>query len=142
MHNRGRSREMYAEASYKDVVAEVKAELMQAVDRATNAGVQRETIILDPGFGFAKRAEHSIELLTKLDQLATLGFPILSGPSRKSFLKTALGDRTPAQREWGTAAAVTVSVLRGAQLVRVHSVRDMVDVVRVADLLRGARMAV
>jgi dihydropteroate synthase len=141
MHNRGRSREMYAEASYRDVVGEVKAELLQAVERAVTAGVQRQAIILDPGFGFAKRAEHSIELLTRLDQLVMLGFPILSGPSRKSFLKVALGERTPAQREWGTAAAVTVSVLRGAQIVRVHAVREMADVVRVADQLRGSNLA-
>jgi dihydropteroate synthase len=107
-----------------------------AIDRATAAGVSRDAIVVDPGFGFAKKANHSVELLARLNDLATLDRPILSGPSRKSFLKAALGDRLPPEREWGTAAAVTASVLGGAHIVRVHAVREMVDVVRVADLLR------
>jgi dihydropteroate synthase len=115
------------------VVEEIAAELRAAMDRATHAGVRREAIILDPGFGFAKRAEHTYEALARLDAFAALGRPILSGPSRKSFLTAAIGDRPPAEREWGTAAAVAASVLLGAHIVRVHGVREMVDVVRVAD---------
>jgi dihydropteroate synthase len=138
MHNRGRSREMYKGAVYSDVPREVASELAAAIARATSAGVAREAIILDPGFGFAKRAEHSFDALAHLDVLATLDRPILSGPSRKSFLKDAIGDRPPAEREWGTAAAVAASVLLGAHIVRVHGVREMVDVVRVADRIRAA----
>ena len=104
MHNRGRSREMYREAVYADVAAEIVAELEQAMSRATAAGVARDVIILDPGLGFAKRAAHSYEALAHLDALAVLDRPILCGPSRKSFLKDAIGDRTGG-REWGTAAA-------------------------------------
>lgn len=141
MHTRGRSRDMYELASYDDVLAEVSRELEQAIGSAAARGVKREAIILDPGFGFAKRAEHSYEALARLDQLAALDRPILSGPSRKSFLKDAIGERLPSEREWATAAAVTASVLAGAHIVRVHGVRVMADVVRVADRIRAAARA-
>lgn len=136
MHNRGRSREMYREAVYADVAAEITRELEQAVARAMAAGIAREAVIVDPGLGFAKRASHSYEALARLGALAVLDRPILTGPSRKSFLKEALGDKAPGAREWGTAAAVTASVLLGTHIVRVHGVREMVDVVRVADRIR------
>jgi dihydropteroate synthase len=122
------------------VVQEVSDELQGAIARASAAGVRRDAIVLDPGFGFAKHAAQSVTLLAGLDRLAALDRPILSGPSRKSFLKLALGDRLPQDREWGTAAAVTASVLAGAHIVRVHGVREMVDVVRVADLLMPATL--
>ena len=133
MHNRGRSREMYREAAYTDVVAEISEELGAAITRAIAAGVPREAIIIDPGLGFAKRAAHSYAALAHLGDLARLDRPILSGPSRKSFLTAAIGERPPAEREWGTAAAVAASVLLGAHIVRVHRVAEMIDVVRVAD---------
>jgi dihydropteroate synthase len=137
MHTRGRSRQMYDLAVYGDVVAEVASELEGAIDRGLRRGVRRESIILDPGFGFAKRPEHSLRLLARLTELAGLDRPILSGPSRKSFLQEPLGERSPVEREWGTAAAVSASVLLGAHIVRVHNVAAMVDVVRVADRLLG-----
>jgi dihydropteroate synthase len=136
MHTRGRSRAMYDLAVYHDVVEEVSGELQASMNRAEAAGVRRESIVLDPGFGFAKRPEHSFTLLARLPGLAALDRPLLSGPSRKSFLKQALGERLPADREWGSAAAVTASVLVGAHIVRVHNVPAMVDVVRVADRIR------
>ena len=132
---------MYDRAVYGDVVREVERELAEAMARAEQAGVAREAIVLDPGLGFAKRAEHSYEVLAGLVSLASLGRPILSGPSRKSFLEDALGERQPSAREWGTAAAVTASVLFGAHIVRVHGVRAMTDVVRVADRIRAAAHA-
>ena len=89
MHNRGRSREMYREAAYDDVVGEIGRELEAAIGRATAAGIPRELVIVDPGFGFAKRAEHTWESLAGLDRLAALDRPILVGPSRKSFLTAA-----------------------------------------------------
>jgi len=138
MHTRGRSREMYEKAVYADVVREVIDELRAAITRATRAGVDRGQIIVDPGFGFAKQADHSYQLLAGLRRLSELDRPILSGPSRKSFLKAALGERMPPDREWGSAAAIAASVLFGAHIVRVHGVREMVDVVRVADRIRGA----
>jgi dihydropteroate synthase len=136
MHTRGRSREMYEHAVYADVAAEVTQELEVAIDSATSSGVDREAIIVDPGFGFAKRAKQSYAVLAHLHRLAKLDRPILSGPSRKSFLKQAIGDRAPDEREWATAAAVTASVLLGAHIIRVHGVRAMADVARVADQLR------
>lgn len=138
MHNRGRSREMYGQASYDDLTAEIVGELQTAIDRALSAGVRREAIIVDPGLGFAKRAEQTYQAIAALGQLRSLDRPLLSGPSRKSFLTQALGSRRAEEREWGTAAAVTASVLLGAHIVRVHGVREMVDVVRVADRIASA----
>jgi dihydropteroate synthase len=138
MHNRGTSRDMYGLAEYADVVRDVAQELRTAIDRAVSSGVARESIIVDPGIGFAKRAAHSFEVLARLGELAALDRPILAGPSRKSFLKDALGDRTAHEREWGTAAAVAASVLFGAHIVRVHDVAAMTDVARVADRILAA----
>ena len=135
MHNRGRSRAMYEAAAYRSVIGEISAELGERANAAIAAGVTRDRIILDPGLGFAKQAEHTLEALAGLDRIAGLGFPVLSGPSRKSFLKVALGDVPPPERLWGTAAAVAASVLLGAHLVRVHDVAEMVQVVRVADAI-------
>jgi dihydropteroate synthase len=111
------------------------------MDVARRAGVAPEAIILDPGIGFAKRAEHSFELLARLDDpvLEALDRPWLIGPSRKSFLREALGDQPAHTRDWGTAAAVTAAVLAGAHIVRVHAVKEMVQVVRVADKIRSLR---
>jgi dihydropteroate synthase len=138
MHNRGTSHDMYRQAVYEDAPAEVANELRAAMESAVSAGIARESIIIDPGIGFAKRAAQSYELLARLDALAVLDRPILSGPSRKSFLNEALGERPPSAREWGTAAAVSASVLAGAHIVRAHQVAAMADVVRVADRLRAA----
>jgi dihydropteroate synthase len=135
MHNRGRSTNMYELATYADVAAEVRAELDATARRAEAAGIARDRIIVDPGVGFAKRAEHSFAAIAGLPALAELGRPILAGPSRKSFLRAALGDVPPAERVWGTAAAVTACVLFGAHIVRVHDVPQMAQVVKVADTL-------
>jgi dihydropteroate synthase len=137
MHNRGRSKEMYREAAYADVMTDVVAELSAAMRRALDAGVRRDAIILDPGLGFAKRAGHTFAAIATQDRLAGLDRPILSGPSRKSYLKAALGDRPAADRDWGTAAVVTASILLGAHIVRVHNVLAMVQVARVADMIRA-----
>ncbi len=133
MHNRGRSRDMYREAHYTALLDEVVDELREAMARAAAGGVAADRIIVDPGIGFAKRPEHSYRVLAGLPALAALDRPILVGPSRKSFLRTAIGDVPAGERDWGTAAAVTAAVLAGAHLVRVHAVRAMVQVVRVAE---------
>jgi len=137
MHTRGRSRTMYAEAAYRDVVAEVTAELGASLQRATEAGVSIDRIIIDPGVGFAKQALHSYGVLAHLPELAAaLRRPVLVGPSRKSFLRDALAGRPAPDRDWGTAAAVTAAVLGGAHIVRVHAVAEMAQVVRVAEEIR------
>jgi dihydropteroate synthase len=138
MHTRGRSHDMYARAQYADPVVDVAAELASRIRAAEAAGIARRQIVVDPGLGFAKRAEHSLAVLAGLPHLASLGCPILVGPSRKSFLTAALGAVPAGERAWGTAAAVTAAVLLGAHIVRVHDVAKMVQVVRVADAIRAA----
>jgi dihydropteroate synthase len=141
MHNRGRSSDMYRDAVYDDVAGEVVHELRIAMSKAIAAGVPREAIILDPGIGFAKRAEHSYRILAQLDRLAELDRPILSGPSRKSFLKDGIGVLPPSGRDWGTAAAVAASILGGAHIVRVHAVSEMAQVAGVIDRVRQAAVS-
>jgi dihydropteroate synthase len=138
MHTRGRSRDMYVEARYDDVVRDVTRELQRSMERAIGHGVAWDRLVVDPGLGFAKKAEHSMTALASLDAFAALGRPILSGPSRKSFLTSAVGSRPAGDRDWATAAAVTASVLAGAHIVRVHRVAEMAQVARVADALRRA----
>lgn len=138
MHTRGRPEDMYAHAEYSDVVAEVSKDLQRAIDRAIGMGLTRDQLIVDPGLGFAKRAEQSLAALAGIARLSELGYPILVGPSRKSFMTAFTGPLAPEQRDWPTAAAVTAAVLGGAHIVRVHSVENMVHVVRIADALRLA----
>ena len=138
MHTRGRPSEMYAHADYLDVVGEVASDLSRSVERAIASGVRQDGILIDPGLGFAKRAEHSFLALAGIERFAALGFPVVVGPSRKSFLTAAAGPLDPGARDWPTAAAVTAAVLGGAHVVRVHRVGDMVSVVRVADAIRRA----
>jgi dihydropteroate synthase len=136
MHTRGRSREMYRDAQYASVPVEIAGELRASLGRALTAGVRLESVVLDPGLGFAKRAEHSYAALAALPAFASLGCPLLVGPSRKSFLSAAIGEREPAGRDMATAASVAAAVLLGAHIVRVHNVPAMVDAVRVADTIR------
>ncbi len=117
-----------------DVLATVRADLAAAVHRAQRANLDRTRIVIDPGIGFGKRGEQNSELLARLRELARLELPILVAPSRKSFL----GQSTDEGKLFGTAAAVTAAVLGGAHIVRVHDVREMVPVVRVADAIRNA----
>jgi len=140
MHMRGTPADMAERATYGSVVDEVADELGASLRRALDAGVAVESVVLDPGLGFAKRAEHSAELLARLDapRLAELDRPWLLGVSRKSFLQRAIGACPPWERDWASAAAVTAAVLAGAHVVRVHRVAEMVQVVRVADMLRAA----
>ena len=137
MHNRGRSQQMYREASYQNIGEEIVAELRIAIDRAVDAGISREQIVVDPGLGFAKHARQSTVVLADLPCLSSLDRPILVGASRKSFLESMLGARSPDNREWGTAGAVAVAAFLGAHIIRVHDVSAHRDVVRVVDTLRS-----
>ncbi len=136
MHLRGDFEAMHREPRYADVMGEVAAELGRALVRGEEAGIARESMIVDPGIGFAKDASHSLEVLRRLPELHALGRPILVGPSRKSFIGKVL-DLPVGERLWGTAAAVAAAVLAGAHVVRVHDVREMVQVVRLCDAIRG-----
>ena len=136
MHLRGGPAERHRAPAYRDVMREVKDELALALARATGAGVAREQLLLDPGVGFSKDAGHSLETLRRLPELAALERPLLVGPSRKSFIGRVL--ELPVERRLlGTAGAVAASVMLGAHVVRVHDVREMVEVVRVCDAIRG-----
>jgi dihydropteroate synthase len=118
-----------------DLMATVRTELARSVSAAVGAGVPAERLIVDPGIGFGKTAEQNLVVLRRLGELRELGFPILVGPSRKSFLGKLFGQEMPV-RPWGTAAAVTAAILRGADIVRVHDVPEMLAVARVAEALR------
>jgi dihydropteroate synthase len=117
------------------VMGEVVSELGAALRRAVEKGIAREQLILDPGIGFSKDASHSLEALRRIGEMEALDRPVLVGPSRKSFLGKVL-DLPAERRLMGTAAAVAACVLQGAHVVRVHDVREMVEVVRVADAIR------
>jgi dihydropteroate synthase len=142
MHMRGRPRTMYAEAQYGDVVTEVTEELRSRVDLAVSSGVARDRLIADPGIGFAKQPAHSYGVLARLPELAAaLDLPVLVGPSRKSFMREALGGREALDRDWGTAASVAAAILAGAHIVRVHAVKEMVQVARVSEEIRRQALA-
>jgi dihydropteroate synthase len=138
MHTRGRPQDMYAHADYVDAVGEVAADLQRAVGRAEAAGIAPDRILLDPGLGFAKHAAQSLAVLVGLERFAALGYPLLVGPSRKSFMTASTGPLSPEARDWPTAAAVTAAILAGAHIVRVHRVAEMVSVARLADAIRDA----
>jgi dihydropteroate synthase len=138
MHTRGRPEDMYAHADYDDVVGDVLADLTRAVARAEDYGVVRECLIIDPGVGFAKRGNQSMQVLADLNRFTDLGLPLLVGPSRKSFMAAATGPLTGEDRDWATAAAVTAAVLGGVHIVRVHNVAKMAVVIKVADAIRAA----
>lgn len=137
MHLRGDFAGMHARPVYADVMRDVVAELQERLAVAERAGVPRDRVIADPGIGFAKEASHSLEVLRRLPELSTLDCPILVGPSRKSFIGKVL-DLPVERRLLGTAAAVAASILGGAHLVRVHDVREMVEVARVCDAILGS----
>ena len=137
MHWRAPSIEMNGHAVYRDVVAEVVAELRQRIDELTAGGVDERQILLDPGLGFAKRPVHDWTLLAHLGDLLTLGFPVLVGASRKSFIGAVLGDGDgtlvpPAARDAASAAVSALAAAGGASCVRVHDVPSSLDAVRVA----------
>ena len=119
---------------YADLLADVKRELLESVALARSAGVPDERIILDPGIGFGKTVEQSRALINRLDEIKALGFPVLLGASRKSFIGYTL-DLPADQRLEGTAAAVAVGITRGADIVRVHDVGAMARVARMTDAL-------
>ncbi len=146
MHWRGHSREMYAAARYGDVVSEVCAELTARVEDVVAAGVAPEQLVLDPGIGFAKNAEHNWTLLAGLDRLIGLGLPVLLGTSRKTFLGRLLAgpDGEPRSAEGRDAATLATTVLAaeaGVWGVRVHDAAASVDAVRTVEAVRVARGA-
>jgi dihydropteroate synthase len=124
----------YVGAEYQNLIEDVKRELMNSVDLARKAGIAESYIVLDPGIGFGKTREHNLELINRLDEIRELGFPILLGTSRKSFIGFTL-DLPADQRVEGTAATVSVGITRGADIIRVHDVREMARVAKMTDAI-------
>jgi dihydropteroate synthase len=143
MHMRGRPEEWRTLPDPGDIVLLVKRELREWVEAAALAGVRRERIVLDPGFGFGKNFEQNYPLLSRFQDLQSLGFPLLAGTSRKSFMGRMLArdgkDAVIADRLYGDLAAQTALILKGAHIVRTHGVRAAVDAARVADAILQAR---
>jgi dihydropteroate synthase len=141
MHMRGTPETMQRDPRYADVAGEVADELAAALERARAAGIADARVVLDPGIGFAKTAEHNLELIARLGELARLGRPLLLGPSRKSFIGRILGGVPAEERGAGTAAACVVGLLHGARIFRVHDVRIVRQALDVAEALRRAAPA-
>jgi len=124
----------YIGSAYENLMEDVKRELLVCVEGAVRAGVEESRIILDPGIGFGKTREHNLELINRLDEIRSLGFPVLLGPSRKSFIGFTL-DLPADQRVEGTAAAIAVGITRGADIIRVHDVKEMARVAKMTDAI-------
>ncbi len=132
MHTRGTPDKMQQNTAYDDLMAEISTGLLISLDLAREAGVSAECIAIDPGIGFGKGAASNLELIRRLAELTSFGQPILTGPSRKSFIGKVLGREQTDDRLFGTAAAVALSVSNGASILRVHDVRAMRDVADMA----------
>ena len=140
MHMRGTPATMQRDTVYADVVAEVRGYLLGRLSVAEKAGVAREAVALDPGIGFGKSAEGSLELLARLPELAAIGRPVLVGASRKSFLARMTGDEGPPEgRVAASLAAAAIATFEGAHILRVHDVAATVRVVKLAAAARRAR---
>jgi dihydropteroate synthase len=137
MHTRGRPEEWRSLPPIGDPVLAVKRDLLQWAEAATLAGIKRDHLVLDPGFGFGKRFEENYPLLAHFPELQKMGFPLLAGVSRKSFIGRTLArdgtDAPPAERLHGTLAAETALILKGAHIIRTHDVRSAAEAARVAD---------
>jgi dihydropteroate synthase len=136
MHMLGEPKSMQQHPRYEDVVREVRDFLAQRAQQALRAGVELQNIILDPGIGFGKTPEHNLKLLKCLDSLVELGFPVLVGVSRKSFLGKITGSEDPKSRLFSTVAANVLAYERGASLFRVHDVRANKEALAVAAAIR------
>jgi dihydropteroate synthase len=134
MHMRGEPATMQKIAPSADIFLEIKTDFEEAISIAETKGVAREKIILDPGIGFGKTLEQNLAIINQLETLAALGFPIMIGTSRKSFIGRITG-RPENERVFGTAASVAAAIIRGAHLIRVHDVKEMVEVARVTDAI-------
>ncbi|WP_340613675.1 dihydropteroate synthase [Xenorhabdus thailandensis] len=130
MHMQGQPRTMQTEPHYEDVVSEVKTFLIQQIERCVAAGIAKNNLILDPGFGFGKNLSHNYQLLAHLQEFHHLGLPILAGMSRKSMIGQLL-DVPPQERVTGSVACAVIAAMKGAQIIRVHDVKETVQAMQV-----------
>jgi len=136
MHIKGTPKDMQQNPVYKALIPEIMDYLSEGIRLAVRADVSEDMIIIDPGIGFGKTFEHNLEIIHNLRTFISLQKPVLIGPSRKAFIGKILGDLPVTERLEGTAAAIAISVFNGANIVRVHDVRGMVKVVKVADAIK------
>jgi dihydropteroate synthase len=140
MHMRGTPANMQQNPVYADLIGEILDFLREAKERAVKGGVRREMIIVDPGIGFGKNFDHNLQIIKELERFRVLESPILLGSSRKAFIGHIL-DKEPMERDTGTMATVTVSVMNGAHIVRVHDVKRAVETVKIVDAIKRGRVA-
>ena len=140
MHIKGTPKNMQVNPTYKALVPEVMDYFRTSISLAAKSGIPDNMIILDPGIGFGKTFEHNLEIINNLDQFYLLEKPLLIGPSRKAFLGKILGDLPVHERLEGTAAAVAISIIKGAHIVRVHDVKEMARVAKVADAIKQQKV--
>ena len=133
MHMKGTPQTMQENPTYEDVISEVMAFLSERIEEIVQAGLPEEFIIVDPGIGFGKTAAHNIEIIRNLADFKSLGLPILIGTSRKAFIGKALGGVPPTERVFGTAATIALSIANGANIIRVHDVKEMAQVARITN---------
>lgn len=136
MHIKGTPKDMQANPAYDALIPEIVDYLREGVRIAADSGIREDMIIVDPGIGFGKTFDHNLLILKNLRDFAMLEKPLLVGPSRKAFIGKILNDAAPSDRLEGTAAAVAISILNGANIVRVHDVKEMVKVAKVADTIK------
>ncbi|MHB8894211.1 MAG: dihydropteroate synthase [Candidatus Geothermincolia bacterium] len=136
MHMQGEPRNMQENPTYDDVVGDISRFLLERAAYAVELGVDEGSIMIDPGIGFGKTVEHNLEILRRLEELRSLGYPVVLGTSRKRFIGSVLG-RDVGDRTMGTAATVAFAIARGVDIVRVHDVREMIEVVKMADAAAG-----
>jgi dihydropteroate synthase len=140
MHMRGTPTTMQRDTTYRDLPREVVAFLRHQASLAQRDGIGEDQIVIDPGVGFGKSYEGNLLLLGRIDLLRSLGYPVLVGASRKSFLGALLGGKPPSERLEASVAAATIAALQGAEMVRVHDVAPTVAALRVADAVRTGRL--
>ncbi len=135
MHIRGKPQTMQQLTDYQDLIGEIYQFLKRQIEVVIASGISRNKIIIDPGIGFAKNYKQSLEILRRLSVFRSLNCPILVGTSRKSFIGHILNQPDPKARVWGTAAACCAAIANGADILRVHDVKEMRDVCCVADAI-------
>jgi len=140
MHIKGRPRDMQQNPRYEALIPEIMDYFRISIRLARKFGIPDNMMIIDPGIGFGKTFDHNLEILNNLEQFTLLEKPLLIGHSRKAFLGKILGDAPAAERLEGTAAAVAVSIMKGANIIRVHDVKEMVKVARVVDAIHRERV--
>ncbi len=140
MHIKGRPKDMQQSTVYEALIPEIMDYIRASILLARNFGILEDRIIIDPGIGFGKTFEHNLEIIKNLKEFTLLGRPVAVGVSRKAFIGKILGDVPPSERLEGTASAVAISIFNGANIIRVHDVKEMAKVAKVADAIKRCKI--